>query len=109
MFARGDYRPLEVTGALARHVVAFVRMHANQVSLTVVPRLPHALLAGRDSIAIPPEAWRDTALRCPAGLTGRRLHGKLGGAASITLAATLPIGPLLRDCPVSLHCTVKSP
>jgi malto-oligosyltrehalose synthase len=109
LFARGDYRPLEVTGALARHVVAFMRMHANQISLTVVPRLPHALLAGRDSIAIPPDAWRDTALHVPSGLAGRRLHDTLGGGASVTLAATLAVGAVLRDCPVSLHCTVESP
>jgi (1->4)-alpha-D-glucan 1-alpha-D-glucosylmutase len=109
LFARGDYRPLEVTGALARHVVAFIRMQGNDVSLTVVPRLPHAMLAGRDGIAFPPDAWRDTALRCPPELAGRRLHDTLGGGAGITLAATLWVGGLLRDCPVSLHCTVESP
>jgi len=109
LFARGAYRPLDVTGPFARHVLAFARMHANAISLTVVPRLPHVLLAGRDSIAIPPDAWRDTALRCPPELAGRRLYDALNGAASVTLAARLPVGSLLQDCPVSLHCTVESP
>ncbi len=108
LFARGDYRPLEASGAMARHVVGFMRVLGDTVSLTVVPRLPYALLAGRDAIAIPADRWRDTVLHCPSELAGRRLHDALGGGAGVQSAAGLPVGTLLRDCPVSLHCTVES-
>ena len=108
LFARGAYRPLEVTGALARHVVSFMRVHEGQASLTVVPRLPHRLLAARDGITIPPDAWQDTALRCPPDLVGRHLHDVLCGGADLKFPASLPVGPILRDCPVALHCTVES-
>ena len=30
LFARGDYRPLEATGPLARHVLAFLRVHGDR-------------------------------------------------------------------------------
>ena len=108
LFARGVYRPLEVTGALCRHVLAFMRVSDGAASVMVVPRLPHRLLTGRDSIAIPPDAWRDTTLHCPPDFVGRRLHDALGGGAGSTLAARTPVGALLRDCPVALRCTVAS-
>ncbi|MGA3400457.1 MAG: malto-oligosyltrehalose synthase [Acetobacteraceae bacterium] len=108
LFARGDYRPLDATGPLARHVLAFMRVRGDAASLTVVPRLPHHLLADRNAITIPPTAWQDTALLCPTEYVGRRLFDTLGDAAGMPLAARLPVGGLLRDCPVSLHCTVES-
>jgi (1->4)-alpha-D-glucan 1-alpha-D-glucosylmutase len=108
LFARGDYRPVEVTGALAPHVLAFLRVRGDAVSLTVVPRLPHTLLAERDTIAIPPDAWQDTVLHIPPALVGHHLHDTLGGGTDMQLAAQQPIVSLLRDCPVSLHCTVES-
>ncbi|HEY3846436.1 MAG TPA: malto-oligosyltrehalose synthase [Acetobacteraceae bacterium] len=107
LFARGDCRPLDATGALARHVLAFMRVRGDDTSLTVVPRLPHILLGGRDAVAIPPDAWRDTVLHCPTELVGRRLHDTFGGRTGLTLTARLPVGALLRDCPVSLRCTVE--
>jgi (1->4)-alpha-D-glucan 1-alpha-D-glucosylmutase len=108
LFARGEYRKLDATGPLARHVLAFMRVRGDDVSLTVVPRLPHGLLDDRDAIAIPPDAWRNTALSCPAELVGRQLHDTLGRGAGMKLAARLPIGVILRDCPVSLHCTAEA-
>jgi (1->4)-alpha-D-glucan 1-alpha-D-glucosylmutase len=108
LFARGAYHPIEVAGPFARHVLAFLRLHNEAASLTVVPRLPHALLPDRDDIVIAPEAWQDTALRCPPELVGRRLHDALRNGANATLTPTTPIAALLCDCPVSLYCTVES-
>jgi (1->4)-alpha-D-glucan 1-alpha-D-glucosylmutase len=108
LFARGDYRPLEATGPLARHVLAFMRVRGDAASLTVVPRLPHRLMAEDGAITIPPAAWQDTALRCPDDIVGRRLRDALDGRAGVPLPQTLSIGALLGDCPVALHCTVES-
>ena len=106
--ARGDYRPLKAIGPLARHVVAFMRIRGDEAALVVVPRLPHRLMAGESAITIPPAAWRDTALRCPDDMVGRRLHDSLNGWASAPLPRMLPVGPLLRHCPVALHSTVEA-
>jgi (1->4)-alpha-D-glucan 1-alpha-D-glucosylmutase len=109
LFARGEYRRLEASGPRARHVLAFMRVRGDEASLTVVPRLPHGLLpAGHDAIAIAPDAWRGTMLSCPVEMVGRRLHDALGSGAAVRLEATMPIGALLGDCPVSLRCTIGS-
>jgi maltooligosyltrehalose synthase len=108
LFARGDYRPLDVVGPLARHVLAFMRAHGDQASLTVVPRLPQRLLAGDDTITIPSAVWRETALVCPDDMVGRRLYEAFSDHASAPLPRLLPVGPLLQRCPAALLCTVES-
>jgi (1->4)-alpha-D-glucan 1-alpha-D-glucosylmutase len=61
LFASGDYVPLDVTGPLQDHVVAFRRCWTDSECIVVVPRLvggmisePHAAPTG--------ELWRGTAL-----------------------------------------------
>jgi (1->4)-alpha-D-glucan 1-alpha-D-glucosylmutase len=39
LFARGQYQPVNVTGPLSEHIVAFARSYANSHCLVVVPRL----------------------------------------------------------------------
>jgi malto-oligosyltrehalose synthase len=75
LFARGDYQPIEVAGAKAKHVVAFARAHGGASCIAVVPRLPSELLEqGADHVVIPPAYWTDTALVLPRGLVGCTLH-----------------------------------
>jgi (1->4)-alpha-D-glucan 1-alpha-D-glucosylmutase len=49
LFAGGEYRPLEVTGPLAAHVVAFARSDMDAYCIVVVPRLPGRLLGLADA------------------------------------------------------------
>jgi (1->4)-alpha-D-glucan 1-alpha-D-glucosylmutase len=106
LFARGDYRPLEVRGRFAEHVVAFLRTLDGAVALTVVPRLPTKLLGSGDAIAFPSGVWGDTELVLPDGivLTGsrdvlsREELGDLGPAVPVPrLLGRLPVG--LLYCP----------
>jgi maltooligosyltrehalose synthase len=62
LFAEGSYEPVEVTGALANHLVAFARRFDSDIAITVVPRLAHALLSDGDRITFDPSAWKDAAL-----------------------------------------------
>lgn len=71
LFARGDYTPLEVEGPCAAHVIAFARRRDGASLVTIVPRLPLALLPSGDGILIPPAAWQGTSLRLSAGIAGR--------------------------------------
>jgi (1->4)-alpha-D-glucan 1-alpha-D-glucosylmutase len=68
LFARGDYLPLEVRGACARHVVAFARRLGDQWVATVAPRWTSKLVEwGDTAIVLPagaPAEWRD----CLTGL-----------------------------------------
>ena len=74
-FQKADYRAVEVTGKHAESVVAFVREHAGELLLVVVPRLS-------SRVGDPPvgEAWADTALTLADGgpwrdlFTGREVQ-----------------------------------
>jgi (1->4)-alpha-D-glucan 1-alpha-D-glucosylmutase len=97
VFAAGAYRPLEVRGPLAEHVIAFARLGEGAAAVTIVPRL----LARRGGELPPlgPEYWQDTTVEIPAE-AGRRFRNvltgeDLGGGA-------LPVGHALAHVPVAL-------
>ncbi|MDO5635290.1 MAG: malto-oligosyltrehalose synthase [Micrococcus sp.] len=78
------YRPLDVSGAAAEHIIAFDRGGA----VTVAVRTPAALAASG--------GWRDTTLALPAGrwenpLTGATLDSD--GVASLPLTRLLAVAP----------------
>ncbi|MBW9051537.1 malto-oligosyltrehalose synthase [Rhizobium mesosinicum] len=103
LFAEGDYQPLAVDGARRDHVVAFARLHHDNFSITVVPRLmfgwldPGVLFAG-------PEFWEDTVIAVPPPLHGLKadlLTGKmLEPGTNISLATLLGDQPAALIVPV---------
>jgi (1->4)-alpha-D-glucan 1-alpha-D-glucosylmutase len=105
LFAHGDYRPLEVEGPHARHVLAFARWNPGSVdaSITVVPRLAWTLGQG-DWPSVLDHDWSGTDLVVPDELVTRRWSPVLcpvlrpaqaptAGAGDVTgqAAADLPI------------------
>ncbi|RBY86766.1 malto-oligosyltrehalose synthase [Blastococcus sp. TBT05-19] len=88
------YRPVEVTGSGADHVVAFDRSAGDGNGMVVVAtRLPAKLAEN---------GWGDTALRLPNGawrdlLTGERVVSDVAGVAADALLAKLPVALLVRD------------
>jgi (1->4)-alpha-D-glucan 1-alpha-D-glucosylmutase len=105
LFARGAYRPLEVTGPFVAHVVAFLRSQAGAHCLVAVPRLPGKLLGIGDAISIEPAAWRDTVLHLPQDLLGRELYDAIGGAHVQPQDDTVSLGSILAAFPVALLAT----
>ena len=95
LFARGNYRPLTVTGELADHVVAFARSSGDQHCIVVVPRLRTA-----DG-----GTWLNTNLHIPDDLAAVPMRQWLSDDAKITFAPRMPVGDLLRDFPVALLAT----
>ena len=102
LFARGAYRPLDVMGPAAAHVVAFLRSHAGVHCLVVTPRLPGRLLGGGDSIVMPPAAWRDTVLGLPEELVGRRMRDAISDGRAEAGETTVRLDRLLSTFPVAL-------
>ena len=102
LFARGDYRPLEVQGAHADHVFAFARTGPGGPTLTIVPRL---LAARGITEPVGTNYWDDTSLVLPTEIhvpmrnafTARQIEPK--GSAD---ERRLPIGEVLSDFPVAL-------
>jgi (1->4)-alpha-D-glucan 1-alpha-D-glucosylmutase len=102
LFTRGDYRPVEVEGTRADHVLAFTRTGPGGPTLIVVPRL----LAARGITEPVGDAyWEDTALVLPTEIhvplrdvfTGAPIEPK--GLAD---EHRLPVGTVLVEFPVAL-------
>ena len=70
LFARGEYRPMDVTGARAEHVVAFLRSHEARHCLVVVLGCRSGYLPRRILFIFPEAAWQDTTLHPPTELEG---------------------------------------
>jgi malto-oligosyltrehalose synthase len=109
LFAHGDYRPLETTGRMCAHVVAFVRSHGDAHCIVVVPRLPGRLSpsplpqAGEaDVISIPAEVWGETVLHLPGDVAGRALRDRISGARLDRLGERSPVAEVLSRFPVAL-------
>jgi (1->4)-alpha-D-glucan 1-alpha-D-glucosylmutase len=65
VFLTGRYRPLEVEGALARHVVAFAREAGGRWAAVLVPRFMTALVKENEA-PLGHRVWQDTAVRLPS-------------------------------------------
>lgn len=64
LFEQGDYTPLDVSGPLARHIVAFLRTDGTTHALVVVPRFLSALI-GEDELPTGEPFWRGTQISLP--------------------------------------------
>jgi (1->4)-alpha-D-glucan 1-alpha-D-glucosylmutase len=110
----GGYRPLEIEGPDARHLIAFAREGANgEAAVTIVPRLAWTLGAGRIERVLTHE-WRDTMLCWPAELAGdwrdvlvspgavaAAAQGENAHRLSLT-AERVPVAALLSGGPVAV-------
>jgi (1->4)-alpha-D-glucan 1-alpha-D-glucosylmutase len=65
VFQWGEYLPLEVQGAKANHVVAFIRKCEKASLLVVAPRLVAGLLNDVDIAPIGSRVWDDTRIMLP--------------------------------------------
>ncbi|MFD2238372.1 malto-oligosyltrehalose synthase [Aureimonas populi] len=80
LYSRGAYRPLEVVGEKAAHIVAFARTDSEgRAAVVLAPRLAHALLGGGTDATPSAEVWADSTVRLPAELSGLAFSDVLGG------------------------------
>ena len=102
LFSEGEYRPLEIQGPLAEHVLGFARLGKDAAVLTVVPRLlarrgiedpPIGLAYWGDEtrVLVPPEVGPQ--LVNP--LTGERLDVERGALPLAHAFATFPVALLV--------------
>ncbi|HEY7576855.1 MAG TPA: malto-oligosyltrehalose synthase [Acetobacteraceae bacterium] len=97
LFARGTYRPLDVSGPLAEHVVAFARSYEDAHCIVVVPRLP---LTSHHEIGRTPQ-WQGTILHVPGNLAGRSMRDRFSGDV-LAVGPTQEIEQVLGRFPVAL-------
>lgn len=102
LFTVGDYVPLAVQGAAARHFVAFARSSGDDAAIVVAPRLCLSLLEGRaDLTGI---ALGDTRVVVPPALAGRRMSDAVSGKP-VTVEGAMLLAELFDGVPLAFLST----
>jgi maltooligosyltrehalose synthase len=99
LFIDGSYRPFDVVGAAADHVIAFERAHDGDALVVVAPRLTTGL-DPTGGLPLGEAAWRDTSLQL--GHAAVQTYDDLVTGARLTGGGTLRVGTVLEACPVAL-------
>jgi (1->4)-alpha-D-glucan 1-alpha-D-glucosylmutase len=94
-FLDGPYTPLEVSGALSEHVIAFARTDV----IVIAPRLVHGLV--RTDGPAPRLAFGDESIALPAE-SATRLRDIFTDVIVEVQDGRIPVGPLLGAFPVSV-------
>jgi (1->4)-alpha-D-glucan 1-alpha-D-glucosylmutase len=111
LFARGDYRPLEVAGERGAHLLAYERRHGPRRLLVAVPRLC-AQAVRPDRPLVEPRFWGSTRLLHAADeapctwidlFTGQAHGPAAGGLSASRLLAGWPVAVLISTSPTDEH------
>lgn len=101
LFAEGDYQPLHVSGAHEKQVLGFLRHHAEQDLLVLVPRLSADLLKEATLPLVPEENWENTRLQLTSAMQGE-WHDILADASLRLQQGEIEISELLKRFPVAV-------
>ncbi len=101
LFARGAHQPLQVLGEQAERVVAFARIHDDELAIVIVPRLASDLLGEASSPLIEAPKWGDTRIVLPSNYTLPTFKGLFSDVA-VTANKELRLDAALKDFPVNL-------
>lgn len=102
LYRGGGYVPLQATGAHVRNVLAYARVHASEMSITVVPRFAYTLMDG-DLRAPLGSAWGDTLLQVPPKAANTSIVNVLTGEKlRINSDRQIPCADIFRHFPVAL-------
>lgn len=99
IFQRGTYTPLEVSGRLRDHIIAFLREYDEKQTLTVAPRFFVTLVA-EDELPLGSEVWQDTTLVIPDSASAQWTNALTGEI--IPGEDRLAVGRILQHFPVAL-------
>ena len=97
IFTRGSYSRVEVSGARAKHVVAFARTFVDRCLVTVVPRLVRSCGGELDL-----GWWRDTAIEMPPEMAEKPFRSALIDADVIAPATRQEVSKLFGKLPVAV-------
>jgi (1->4)-alpha-D-glucan 1-alpha-D-glucosylmutase len=104
VFQMGTYTPLEVTGKLRDHIIAFLREHNEKRTVTIAPRF-FVSLVEEGRLPLGTEVWQDTRVAMPDiapakwtnTLTGEIIPGE----------NHIGVGQILKHFPVALLVSVR--
>lgn len=98
LFQDGDYQPLEMTGALQDHIIAFARTVEGQTAIAIAPRFFTRLVApGERPLG---SIWQDTHITLPAGVSSTWTN--VITAESLPSQGAIAVSEALQHFPVAL-------
>lgn len=106
LFRDGDYQPLTVDGAFARHVCAFVRTHDEEAVLVVVPRLVAILMSGQPDAPIS-DVWGNSQLTLPETISGQVIENLMTGE-TFRVGSAVKLSQLLGSWPVAMFAVATN-
>ncbi|HEY8101954.1 MAG TPA: malto-oligosyltrehalose synthase [Burkholderiaceae bacterium] len=62
LFLNGEYLPLNITGSMADHAIAFARRYQQRTVIIVATHLPYQLMEESDFPVVRSEVWKETAV-----------------------------------------------
>jgi (1->4)-alpha-D-glucan 1-alpha-D-glucosylmutase len=101
LFSDGAYVPLEVTGPLAEHVVAFARCWEGCTAIVTFCRFTTKLLSADNPHALPFLCCRNTHIRIPADLCGV-FSEVFTGERTLSLHSDAEVEQILKGLPVTV-------
>ena len=106
LFQQGDYLPLEVRGAEANHLVAFVRREGSSAAIVAVPRMCARLLVNGATSPAQSSLWDDTRVELPPELAKSKYRNAFTAEVMLPEKAAesgfLRASSLLESFPVAL-------
>ena len=102
LFSTGDYQPLEVVGAQAARVIAFLRRNGGERMVVVAPVRVASLLDGADRPIVEPSRWQDTEVVLPPGTASNAWFDVMTGTRRRSSSRRLRVAELLTDLPVAV-------
>jgi (1->4)-alpha-D-glucan 1-alpha-D-glucosylmutase len=100
LFRSGAYLPLESTGKLSNHVIAFAWRHQRQWALVMAPRFLSLLIQEGD-FPLGKEVWHETKVTLPHGAPAA-WQNALTNEEILFRENALPVGDILLRFPVAL-------
>ncbi|MGB6536671.1 MAG: malto-oligosyltrehalose synthase, partial [Xanthobacteraceae bacterium] len=102
LFAGGEYLPLAIEGARCGHIVAFARILADSISITVLCRHPARLLRGEWTVGMANTSWQDTRVVLPSAIRPAGFLDALTGNQISSADGCVQIARVLSILPVAL-------
>lgn len=108
LFCRGQYIPLEVKGAKAVHILAFMRSEGDKAAIVITPRLTHAFTqagdgreGGSHGLSFTADFWQDTKVELPTKVNGE-MFNELTQRNHHLYSGQIEISAVLGDFPLAL-------
>ena len=99
IFQMGTYTPMEVSGTLSDHIIAFLREHDEKRTVTIAPRF-FVSLVEEGTLPLGSEVWQDTRIILPAIAPAKWTNIFTGEI--IPGEDRLALGQILQHFPVAL-------